>query len=365
MLTYIKGRTPSQWLAAVAGALMAYQTARIVTGGNFNPMLWNEDQWIAMTTLVGTILMALIMDASAEKREYGRAIAFGVLFFAGTGLTIWNSVGGQHMRAAYVSKSIENGNDAVRSLREDVRRTKAELEKKQLQMDSYAGVRTRAEIAPELNNIVGKAVGKVPPHIWRRTANCNAATEPDSIRACEPAFRLRDENGKAGARDLLALEIDGLNKRLAEYSAQLRATGGEKPVETKAKPIAEIFALAGYDRSGVEYALLLIVPFCVTLFLEFGTIFSFKHAFAIGGGDVDPTPPGKSEPVPTPVDGPKTDHEAQVIQLYRNGNGPNQAALARMLGMHPATASRMLRDMEKRGLINRVADGKQKRAVAR
>ena len=215
-------------LAIAAGAGFAYGGLRIILGDALtDPSQWTTATQLTVLMVVGTIAAGHLMRDAWTARHRAAAAGFLVLFLAGTGLVVFNSVGRQA---------------------ESTMLTEAQAD--------YAADE-RARIKP----LLGQAEAMLLSTAKRLQADC--------------------VDGKKGKG-----HCDGLRTSHAVYEAAVKGhqadldkLGPPKPVNAKATQGAKIAALFGVDEGKAKAALMLIEPFLWTLFFELGSVISLGFAF--------------------------------------------------------------------------------------
>lgn len=232
-------------LAIAAGAGFAYGGLRIILGDALtDPSQWTTATQLTVLMVVGTIAAGHLMRDAWTARHRAAAAGFLVLFLAGTGLVVFNSVGRQA---------------------ESTMLTEAQAD--------YAADE-RARIKP----LLGQAEAMLLSTAKRLQADC--------------------VDGKKGKG-----HCDGLRTSHAVYEAAVKGhqadldkLGPPKPVNAKATQGAKIAALFGVDETKAKAALMLIEPFLWTLFFELGSVISLGFAFRHRPASVRPEYSGKSSP---------------------------------------------------------------------
>jgi uncharacterized membrane protein len=170
--------------------------------------------------------------------------------------------------------------------------------------------------------------------------------------------------------------------------AELRQLGSAKAARPKAEAAAEALAVLGFNRQRVADAATVLEPFAYSLLLELTAIVAFGYGFGHGNQvspapaaaatvaatvkarqveetDGNPRPPGNRRHVAVRTVATKAAAEADIIQLVARGEPlPSQDTLATRWQVHKGTVSKWVGDMERRGLIARQTDGRNKRLVA-
>ena len=85
--------TAGRGLAIAAGVLLATGTAAIL----FEDVLIHSalKHYLTIVIVAGTMMAGHLADQARRHRHWGAALGFALLFVAGTGLVVYNSVGRQ------------------------------------------------------------------------------------------------------------------------------------------------------------------------------------------------------------------------------------------------------------------------------
>lgn len=250
-------------LAIVAGTAFTYGGLRIILGDELtNPSLWTTSVQLTVLMVFGTIAAGHLMRDAWKAKQHGAAAGFLVLFLAGTGLVVFNSVGRQAETSMMSTSQADDAAERRVALKASLARAEAMLTEAQ------------ASLARECKTGRGK--------------RCEGITA--TIGVYEAAVK--------------------------GHVADLEKLGPARPVNAKAAEGAKIAALFGADEAKAKAALMLIEPFLWTLFFEWGSIVSLGFAFRaraitetapgqisdkeiedlkkLVGHDTDPLPPTKA-----------------------------------------------------------------------
>jgi hypothetical protein len=222
MNTNIEGRP----LAIVAGALFAAGTAGILLEDviiHGAPMTLKH--WITVVVIAGTIMVGHQVHKAWHSGLKGSALGFGVLFLVGTLLTVYSSVGRQAEHTMVASAEVEAADRA----------------------------RTRA------------TKGLAEAETMLIEAQRNLANE------CKSGRGKRCEGIKA--------TVDVYQAAATGYRAELEKLGPAKVATPEAKRAGELAAVFGANPTKVEAAMILVIPFLTTLFLELGSIICLGYGF--------------------------------------------------------------------------------------
>lgn len=246
--------TEGKALAIVAGALCALATVGIL----LEDVLLHDAQFTlkhALTVVVigVTIAMGELSSRARNSRRYLAMFGFGILFLAGTSLTVFWSVGRQAEHVIVASAEVEAAAKARSA-------AQAGLDKEQKRLEN-----ARADLASECKT------GKGP--------KCSGIRE--TIGVYEAAVK--------------------------GHKAELERLGPAKVAVPEAVRAGEIAAVFGSDPKKVEAAAILLVPFAMTVFFEIGSILGLAYGFrpvrktpvndnAQNSFSFEPLPPAKQLP---------------------------------------------------------------------
>ena len=312
----------SRLLAIVAGVVLLSGTLIIL----FEDVIMKGaslglKHWITLVVLAGTILTGHLVEIARASRRWLSAIGLLAVFLCGTGLVIYQSVGRQAETVIQTSAQIEADAGRRVVISKDRLKSSAMLEKAQDALYSQC--------------VTGKAS--------RGTCDGIRAT----ISVYEAAIRGHD--------------------------ADLSTLGAPKVAAPEAEQFAEIAAaLFGADKTKVKAGAVLVVPFLITLFLEFGTIVCFSYGF-----HRSQKLPMPARSLPPSIDiaatdvsggnGPASKQEALddlKVLLRRGTKIASQDELANRWSVTKGCVSKWVTEWEADGLITRTRDGKQKVLMA-
>ncbi|MGE0700372.1 MAG: hypothetical protein AB7O57_14840 [Hyphomicrobiaceae bacterium] len=209
-------------------------------------------------------------------------------------------------------------------------RAKAELARLTVELAKVADAPTIAEVKAQMD------AAPVARHVFRRTESCTDVTRPDSFKACKPILDLR----KTMASAIRKAEIE---PALAQVRAQVAALKPPQAADPQAEAIAKAL---GIDASVVAYAMIAILGFALELVACMGLWILSKPQAGLTPG-LPAAVPGEA------VTGPQAGLEALTREIIGQGGRlliENQA-LARLLGVSPATASKWRRGWRDAGEI--------------
>lgn len=226
--------TGGRTLAIAAGAAFTFGGLRIILGDALtDPSRWTTSVQLTALMVFGTIAAGHLMRDAWQAMHRGAALGFLVLFLAGTGLVVFNSVGRQ-AEATMLTAS-------------------------------------QADDAAERRVATKATLGRAETMLAEAQANLARECKTGRGKRCE---------GIAATIAVYEAAVKG-------HVADLEKIGPAKPVNAKAAEGAKIAALLGADETKAKAALMLIEPFLWTLFFEVGSIvslgFAFRHHPAIRG----------------------------------------------------------------------------------
>jgi hypothetical protein len=229
--------TNGRLLAIAAGAAFVYGELRIILGDHLtDPTQWNTYVQLTVLMVFGTICAGHLVGTALKAKHWAAAVGFTVLFLAGTGLVVFNSVGRQ---AEATMLTVSQADDAAE------RR-----------------VAVKASLA--------------------RAEAMLTEAQASLARECK--------TGKGKRCEGIAATIAVYEAAVKGHVADLEKLGPARPVNAKAAEGAKIAALFGANELKAKAALMLIEPFFWTLFFSIGSIvsigFAFRHA-------ITETAPGK------------------------------------------------------------------------
>lgn len=218
--------TNGRLLAIVAGAAFTYGGLRIILGDQLtDPAQWTTSVQLTVLMVFGTIAAGHLMRDAAAAKRIAATVGFLVLFLAGTGLVVFNSIGRQ--------------------------------------AESSMLTESQADSAAERRVAVKASLARAEAMLTEAQANL--------ARECK--------TGKGKRCEGIAATIAVYEAAVKGHTADLEKIGAPKPVHAKATQGAKIAALFGADEAKAKAALLLIEPFLWTLFFEWGSIVSLGFAF--------------------------------------------------------------------------------------
>lgn len=321
--------TPGRALAILAGVAFAYGSLRIILGDTLLDLSkWTTSTQLTVLAVFGTIAAGHLFNDARRAHHWLACFGFIVLFVAGTGLVVFNSVGRQ---AESSMLTVAQSEDAAER-RIDV---KAALKRSQAML-------TKTSDKLHTDCVVGKK-GK---------RHC------DGLRA----------------------SVEVYTAAVKGHNADLTEIGPPKPVNAKATQAAKIAAMFGFDQERAKAALLLVEPFLWTMFFEIGSIVSLGFAFrgsqphpARASAPVKPQKTSAPDVVPTPQpDALNTTNGGKKVMVLCEITGKSFGSQREMqdhltengLATARSTLSDWLNEWEEQGLIPpRQAEGRTKALV--
>lgn len=111
-------------------------------------------------------------------------------------------------------------------------RADGSFQKAKAELEALGAIEPKATLEAKLQ-------GSVPVDVWKRTRQCTEVSQPDSRKACEPAFALRELIGKAERRQVLERELKVAMEKL---DAIRRPSSADPQIDAMAK-------VSGLDHS--------------------------------------------------------------------------------------------------------------------
>jgi len=211
-------------------------------------------------------------------------------------------------------------------------RAKAELVRLTAELAKVADAPTIAEVKAQMD------AAPVARHIFRRTESCTDVTRPASFTACKPILELR----KTMASAIRKAEIE---PALAKVRAQVAASKPPQAADPQAEAIAKAL---GIDPAVVAYAMIAVLGFALELVACMGLwILSKTQATPVAAPVLPALVPGEA------AAGPLAGLEVLAREIIGKGGrlAIENQALARLLGVAPATASKWRRTWREAGEI--------------
>ena len=213
-------------LAIVAGALFALGTLGILLEDVIlHAAPFGLKHIITVIVVAGTIMVGHQVHKAWHSNLKGSAFGFAALFLIGTMLTVYSSVGRQAEHTMVASAEVEAADKA----------------------------RTRAN----------KGLAEAETML--------ANSQRELARECK--------SGKGRKCEGIKATVDVYQAAVHGYSAELEKLGPAKVATPEARRAGELAAVFGADPSKVEAAMILIIPFLTTLFLELGAIICLGYGF--------------------------------------------------------------------------------------
>jgi hypothetical protein len=237
-------------LAMVAGMAFTVGGLVILMGDVLmHPELWTQYHALTILTVFGTIAAGHLMATAGKAKHFFAALGFGLLFLAGTGLVVANSLGRQAEVSDAKAFDAEATNTALAAKHGELAKARERFD----DANKYADKEMTGE-------------------------RCGPRCKDWRLRATEVGAHIK------------ALE------------GEIAALGPVKPVNAKADKIAAIAALFGASADKAKAAFMLLEPFLWCLFFEIGSIVSLGFAFRSGPValndnrpvlEVEPLPPAR------------------------------------------------------------------------
>jgi len=298
--------TPGRALAIAAGGVFLAGTLGIL----FEDVLLKGaplalKHGLTLAILAGTIMVGHLANSARAGRHWASALAFSAVFVIGTVLVVLSSVGRQTA---------------------DTIQTTAQIE---------ADAGKRVSITQTRN----------------RAVDMLEKAEAGLAEACKGGDGKNCKGVKA--------TIEVYQASIRGHDADLKALGPVKVSNADAEMLAEIFStLFGIDKAKVKAAAVLLTPFAIALFLEFGVIVSFGFAFRVVPAPVVAAVSSVSK-VSAPVS--EADRELEELRrVLRRANGPlTNEDLRKALGVSKGEASKRVSRAVQAGIVSRDRHGKE------
>lgn len=262
---------------------------------------------LTLAILTGTIMVGHLANSARSARQWASAVAFSGVFVIGTVLVVLSSVGRQTADTIQTTAQIEA--DAGRRV-------------------AITQVRNRAV------EMLQKAQAELPT-------------------ACKGG------NGKDCKGVKATIEV--YEASIRGHDADLSKLGPVQVSNADAEQLAEILStLFGADKAKVKAAAVLLTPFAIALFLEFGVIISFGFAFRNRPVSVVSTVSTVSALDVSEV--PKvSDRELDELRrVLRSANASlTNTDVAKALGVVKGEASKRISKAVEAGMVSRQRIGKE------
>lgn len=244
----IEGRA----LAITAGAMFALGTLGILLEDvALHGAPFTLKHGLTVVVVAGTIMVGHLAAGARTAKHWGAVAGFGLLFLAGTLLTVYASIGRQAEHTFIASAEVEAADKARNRATRGLAEAEAMLAEAQ------------RDLAKECKTGRGK--------------RC------EGIRATVDVY-------EAAARG---------------HKAELDRLGPAKVAVPEAKRAGELAAVFGADPVKIEAAMVLVIPFLTTLFLEMGSIICLGYGFRptrkpavndnrVTFADFEPLPPARA-----------------------------------------------------------------------
>lgn len=213
-------------LAALSGVAFLGGSLTIILGqALLDPWSWGQYQVLTVLMILGTIAAGHLAKVAFKARFWLSSFGFAVLFIAGSGLVVYNSIGRQAEQHDTIAMERATANGLIEDKTRDIEAARERL--------------------------------------------ANAERNADRERGSKCKQRCKDwEAAAADARNVIRV-----------LESEIRALGAPKPVDAKADKAGELAAVFGFDRRKAAALAALIEPFLWTIFFEIGSIVSLGFAF--------------------------------------------------------------------------------------
>lgn len=223
---------------------------------------------LTVIIVAGTMMVGHLCADAWRARRWLAWLGFCAVFFAGTGLTVYSSVGRQQETALLTAAQADEIAEARSGTKRALARAEAML------ADAQAGL----------------------------------------ARECK--------TGKGKRCEGIAATIAVYEAAVKGHQADLAKMAPPKPVAVEADNLGEIAAVFGYDKAKIKAGAVLVIPFLTTLFLEFGAIVSFGYGFRSTGATrvtSQPRQPSATETMQTSFYADDTEATRAILIGGKNG----------------------------------------------
>ncbi|MDZ4843867.1 MAG: hypothetical protein SH859_17225 [Hyphomicrobium aestuarii] len=183
--------------------------------------------WLTLVVLFGTLLTGHLVASAWSRWHWLSAIGFTLVFLVGTALVVYSSVGRQ--------------------------------------------AETTIQTTAQIEEAAGRRVG------MHKARNASIAMLAEAQQQLQSKCVMG--NASKGTCDGIRATIAVYQAAVRGHDADLAALGPVKVATPEAEQLAEIAAQFGADKAKVKAGAVLVVPFLLTLFLEFGTIVCLGYGF--------------------------------------------------------------------------------------
>ncbi len=298
-----------RFLAALSGAVFLGGSLAIILGSALlEPWSWGQSQVLTVLMIVGTIAAGHLAKVAFKARSVS-CVGFAVLFVAGSGLVVYNSVGRQAEQHDTVALERATANALIEDKTRDIEAARERL--------------------------------------------ANAERNADRERGSKCKQRCKDwEAAAADARNVIRV-----------LESEIRALGAPKPVDAKADKAGELAAVFGFDRRKAAALAALIEPFLWTIFFEIGSIVSLGFAFRPTVSKVSKpledsgnSGGGKAERAQIRL---VEDHEVAALKKALQGRGcVTNDELADLMGVAKGEASKRVAKALELGIVSKRRTGR-------
>lgn len=298
-------------LAALSGVAFLGGSLTIILGqALLTPSTWGQYQVLTVLMILGTIAAGHLAKVAFKARSIS-CIGFAVLFVAGSGLVVYNSVGRQAEQHDTIALERATANGLIKDKTRDIEAARERL--------------------------------------------ANAERNADRERGSKCKQRCKDwENAATDARNVIRV-----------LESEIKALGAPKPVDAKADKAGELASIFGYDRNKAAALAALVEPFLWTIFFEIGSIVSLGFAFRpsvapvsrvstvssgnTGGG-------GKTETPKLSIV--RQDHEVEALLSALQGRTLTNDELAAAMNVKKSEASKRVEKGETLGILRKQRVGR-------
>ena len=211
---------------ALALALTAGGTSLLFGDVIFGAAEFTQKHFQTLAIVLGTTIAAFVAHKAWTNRHLAACVGFAAITVAGTGLIVWNSLGRQTEGVMVASDVYDK-----------------------VVTERYA---LEADLARDRASIIE----------YRHAADNECASgEGSRCRGARSSVAFYENSAKGTEARLKLLETP-------------------KPVDASAEAFGNLASALGFDRDKAKALSMLIMPYLVTLFFEFGTTISLGYAFS-------------------------------------------------------------------------------------
>jgi len=213
--------------ATLLGLALASGGASLLFGDViFGHAVFTQKHFQTVCIVLGTTIAAYVAHKAWNNRHLAACLGLGMIAAAGTGLIVWNSLGRQTEGVMVASGAYEKTVSERRDLETSLARDRASIDEKRAAADKEC-----------------------------------ASGEGSRCRGARSSVVFYENSAKGTEARLKLLETP-------------------KPVDPSAEAFGNLAAALGFNKDKAKALSMLLMPYFVVLFFEFGTTISFGYAFS-------------------------------------------------------------------------------------